>query len=604
MLDKRLMLEIKGNKTYYAVMLMNGLLSLLFSYLTAFFIANIINDIFIRRTSFYKQYLLFAGFLALLLIKTIVTFFFHRYFRRFAHGKKNEILLKSVEDLLRRGPVTSRGDASGGIITSWCDASDQIEPFYSQYLPQFFVLAVTVPLFLCISLYYDGVSALIMLVTGPLLPFFMSLIGRQSKEANQKRLAGLSRLGDSMLDLLNGIRTLKLYHGIQSYRQLIVRQSEEFRRLTMEVLRIAFLSSFVLELAATISTAMIAVSLGIRLLQGTILFYPAFFILLLTPDYYMGIRKFGARFHTAMGAKAAADSLYQYRDHQEETEARILYQHPDHQVETKAGIKDQYPVNQVCQGSEEEKLLLIPNQPVTITVEHLFFHYPNSNNQVLKDLSLRVESGRVTAIIGKSGAGKSTLSYALMKFINYEGSVYFNHIDVSRVKPESLRSMIAYLPQKPYLFHDTLRNNLLMARQNATEEELIEALEKAALTDFVRSLPQGMDTKIFETGANISVGEAQRLAFARAYLKNCPVILMDESTSALDAENERLIREGFQALARNKTVIVIAHRLETVKHADIIYVLEDGSMKEAGTHEELLSVPGRYRQLVEAGVVT
>ena len=569
MLDKRLMNEIKNNKAYFVMMCFFGLLNLLFSFSMAFLLADIVNSVFWEGASFEQSYMEFAGVAGLILVKSVITYYFHKYFKIFASKQKNKILLNAIADLLKRGPINTREEAAGGIVTSWIESADQIEPFYSEYLPQFFVLAISAPLLLAIVFFCDWITALIMLFTGPLLPFFMMLIGMHSKEANKARLEVLSRLGDSMLDFLNGIRTLKMYGGLEGYRKIITDNSEKFRKTTMEVLRISFLSAFVLELAATISTAMIAVSLGIRLLYDRMEFFPAFFILLLTPDYYMAIRKFGAKFHTAMGAKTAADNLFTNRD----------------------SLK-------VSPKAVSESAVAI-GKPVNVTVNHISYKYTNSGIKALKDVSLTFEPGKVSAIVGKSGSGKSTLAYLLMKFIEGEGYIYFNQEDISGYSPEAIRSLIAYIPQKPHVFQDTLRNNLLHSRENASEADLWEALKKATLGRFVQGLPQGMDTVLTEIGSNISVGEAQRLAFARAYLKNCPIIILDESTSALDEENEALLRETFEGLAKNRTIIVIAHRLETVKKADIIYVLEHGELMETGNHTSLYNADGIYRQLVE-----
>jgi len=398
------------------------------------------------------------------------------------------------------------------------------------------------------------------------------LVGMQSKEANQKRLKRLLELGDSMLDFLNGIRTLKIFHGVESYRTIIEKNSDEFRKETMQVLKIAFLSAFVLEFAATISTALIAVSLGLRLLYRNMDFYPAFFILLITPDYYMAIRKFGAKFHTAMGAKAGADKLCTQEDGKDREKADFEK-------------KPQIPLGNTAY--------------IDIHLKNISYQYAQGKNQALKDITMTIENRKITALVGKSGSGKSTLSYLLMQYIKGEGEIDFNLHKLNKYDTPSIQKLIAYIPQRPYIFQDTLKNNLSIAKKDATREELMEVLKKSALTEFVKKLPQGMDTMLTEIGESISIGEAQRIAFARAYLKNAPIIVMDEITSALDEENEKLVKETFETLCKEKTVFVIAHRLETVKNAHKIYVMEEGSIKESGTHESLLLENGIYKELVE-----
>ena len=567
MFDKRLIKEITGHKKYFFMMAIHGIWTFLYSVMMALMISDIINSIFIEKQNLRENYITFLYFLLLVLIKMLFTFYSQRYFKRAASELKNNILKKTVKEFLNRGPVETRRLTSGNAAAAWSEAAEQVERYYSEYLPQFAALIISVPMLFVVAMFWDLISALIMLATGPLLPFFLALIGMQSGEANQKRLKSLGNLGAGLLDFLNGIGTLKIFHGEEEYRKFIVKNSEEFRKKTMQVLKIAFLSAFVLEFAATISTAMIAVLLGIRLIYGNIEFHTAFFILLITPDYYMTIRRFGAKFHTAMGAKAAADRLYEYAvDEKVEKETEFLIEQPE---------------------------------AIQITLNNVSYQYKDSQSKALNHISMTMEKNKVTAIVGKSGSGKSTLSYLLMQFVEAEGLIYFNQYVINYMEPALVRTYISYIPQKPHIFHDTLRNNLLLAKKDATEAQLQEAIQKSALEELVKNLPEGLDTVLTETGSNISIGEAQRIAFARACLKNCPIIIMDEISSALDKENERLLRLSFEEMSKDKTVVIIAHRLETVKNADMIYVLEDGSIKENGNHEKLLSLNGCYRELVD-----
>lgn len=574
MLDQRLLREIKDDRAYFVIMIVNGFFHLLWAVFTAFLLAYVINAVFIEKAALSLQIPALIGLFALILSKGTVTFFLQKYFKFAANREKNDLLLGAAADLLKRGPLGSKKESSGGIVSSWVEAADRIEPYYAEYLPQFFSLAVTVPLLLVIAFTQDWISALIMLATGPLLPFFLYLIGMKSREANQDRLHSLSALGDSMMDFLNGVRTLKIYHGVKEYRRLIIKNSELFRVKTMQVLRIAFLSAFVLEFAATISTAIIAVSLGLRLMYGTLDFFTAFFILLITPDYYKAIRGFGAKFHTAMGAKAAADVLCR----------------PSAPGGREAPLATDFPFTR--------------RDSIEIRAKHLSYQYQESKTEALHDVTLHLKPGQTTAVVGKSGAGKSTLAYALLGFIKTKGEIFFNDVKINGFAPEQVRNLIAYIPQKPHIFADTLRNNLRHAKNDASDEELREALKKASLGGFLCRLPDGLDTVLSETGASISVGEAQRLAIARAYLKQCPIVIMDETASGLDEETEHQLRETFTALFKEKTVFLIAHRLETVEAADMIYVLESGLLKEAGSHRELMAAHGVYRALVEVWEVS
>ncbi len=571
MFEKRLFREVSGETAYLLRMALNGLVSFLISFSVAFTMSEAVSNLFIRKQTFAKQVPWFAALGCALLLRAVSTAFFSRSFRLVAERKKNDLLLRATGGIMARGPAAGGGETSGALAMSVFESADKIELYYSEYLPQFFVLAVSLPLLLAAVFCRDAVTGLIMLVTGPLLPFFLSLVGAQSKKANGKRLESLKRLSGSMLDFLSGAKTLKIFGAAKSYREKVAQNSENFRKMTMEVLRISFLSAFVLELAATLSIAMIAVSLGLRLMAGRMAFSGAFFALLISPDYYYAIRKFGAKFHTAMAASAAV---------------KVLFPYIDTRPAGPAGEREQ---PEPAGGGLE------------VDVSELRYTYPGAAREALSGLSLRLRVGQVTAVVGKSGSGKTTLSYLLMRFIDPdEGRILVNGEDIRAVSPDSLRRSIAYIPQKPYVFHDTLRGNLLLAKPAAEDAELLAALEKAALLPFFKNLPQGLDTVLSENGGNISSGEAQRLSFARAYLKDCPLLLMDEATSALDSHNQELIRQAFSELARGRTVLVIAHRLETVRNAGTIYVLENGRVAEAGTHRELTAAGGIYSALVSA----
>lgn len=568
MLDKRLMKEIKQNKPYKRVMILYGFFHFIFAVLLAFCLADVIHAVFMQGESFQKQGIKLFVFFLLICIRMQFHYLFQSYFKKVAVNLKNKILLQAVHELVEIGPIQARENGSGGLVSSWLEAGEDIEPFYGEYLPQFFSLVITVPLILVVSFFVDPISGAIMLVTGPLLPFFLSLIGMRSKEENKKRLAKLEALGDGMLDFLNGVRTLKLFHGIESYRNIIEKSSDEFRIQTMQVLKIAFLSAFVLEFAATISTALIAVSLGLRLIYAKMDFFPAFFILLITPDYYMAIRKFGAKFHTAMGAKAGADKLYDFIQ-KEQTE-------------------------------QKPKLPMEKSDKIKICLKNVTYSYDEGAKFALDQISLSIEPGKLTALVGKSGSGKSTLSYLLMQYIKAKGLIEFGTYDVNKFDKKSIQNLISYIPQKPYIFQDTLYNNIAMAKKDTCESEVLKAIEKAALYEFVEKLPLGLETMLTEIGENISIGEAQRIAFARAYLKDAPILIMDEITSALDQENEEFIKHTFESLKKEKTVLVIAHRLATVEHADVIYVMEDGKVVESGDHVQLKKKEnGIYKELIQ-----
>ncbi len=571
MIDKRLLAELKSKKHYQVLVVVNGIVSFTAAFFQALFIARLVDNIFIKHQAFERQGLLLAGVLGIILLKALLQFLLEKRLRISSLYIKMELQKRAIRAMLENGPSAVKSESAGAKMTAVCEAADDIEPYFHEFIPQLFTVGITVPLILTAVLFLDPLSFFIMLFTAPLLPFFLALIGMASARLNSSRLKSLQRLGGSFLDILNGMRTLKLFGQSRTQAQNIYGASEAFRKTTMEVLRVSFLSAFVLELAATISTALIAVSLGLRLLYGKMEFFDAFFILLLAPEYYQPIRQFGAKFHTAMAAKAAADKIYELAQRKEKPA-----------------------------GPEEQFSDLVAVEKPDIRCRDLFFSYEKERKApALKGVNLELRYNEITALVGKSGAGKSTLAAALLRFIEPDsGEILFGGVNIKNISVDSLRSRIAYIPQRPFIFHDTIMENVRFSRPEATPEEVWAAIGKAAAEEFVRALPQGIDTVLAEEGNSISRGEAQRLAVARAILKNAPLVIIDEATSGLDEKNEALLKKSFEELSRERTVLIIAHRLETVKNAGRIYVMDGGGIVDGGTHEQLLKKEGIYKELV------
>jgi ATP-binding cassette subfamily C protein CydD len=381
----------------------------------------------------------------------------------------------------------------------------------------------------------------------------------------------LARLSAHFLDSLQGLTTLKVFGQSKAHAKNIETVSNQFRDTTLGVLRITFLSALTLELLATLSTAIIAVEIGFRLLYGRMEFQEAFFTLILAPEFYLPLRMLGARFHAGMSGTTAAKRIYEILDA------------PLPRSSHKISAGSEQPIERVS----------------SITFENVTYTYPNETTPALADINLQINAGQQIALVGESGAGKSTLVNLLLGFIQPTSGAILVNNKTPAINYE-LRNSIAWVPQRPHLFHDTLDANIRLGKPDASKEEIIEAAKAAHLHEFIQTLPEKYETIIGESGARLSSGQAQRLALARAFLKNSPILILDEPTSSLDPETESLLEESTHRLMQGRTVITIAHRLKTIFKADQIVVLEEGCIVEQGTHHELLANNGTYSAMVKA----
>jgi len=481
---------------------------------------------------------------------------------------KNDIRSKLTTHLWQLGPGYVNTEQTGELKNTITAGVDALDAYISDYLPQL-VLAALIPLLILLFVFpVDVLSGFVFLVTAPLIPLFMILIGDVAQTLTKKQWTVLSRMNAFFLDVLQGLTMLKILGRSREYAEKIRQVTQEFRHTTIKVLRVAFLSALVLELLATISTALIAVEIGLRLLYSRMSFEQALFILILAPEFYQPLRQLGARFHAGMEGFTAAKRIFEI-------------------LSAKPGISF---------GSKKT--------PVNITSIHfqsVYYSYPHSEKEALADIDLYIEQGQKVAIVGPSGAGKSTLISLLLRFIDpTSGRLCVNGQTLQEFDINFWRRALSWLPQRPFIFHDTVLENVRLAKENADTAEIERALERAQAKEFVDDLPNGLDTLIGERGARLSGGQAQRIALARAFLKDAPLFVFDEATAHLDAKTEARIQTSLDILAADRTVIAIAHRLYTVQTADVIFVLNNGTLVGSGRHDELLLHNGVYRRLVEA----
>jgi ATP-binding cassette, subfamily C, bacterial CydCD len=488
---------------------------------------------------------------------------------RGAVGAKRRVRDRLLGHLFALGPAYHAGERIGELVTTAVEGVERLEPFYARYRPQV-ALAALVPVLVCaVVLYLDPLSGVVLLGTGPAIPVLMVLIGRQAEARTNKQWEALSRMGAHFLDTLRGLPTLKAFNRAEDEREEVARVSAAFGRRTLDVLRVAFVSGLALEFIATVSVALVAVLLAVRLLFGDLPLAVALPVLLLAPEFYRPLRDLGASRHAAMEGRAAAERI-----------SEILAT----------------PVpKDGAEGAGQ------PKTPMTVEFSGVSFSYPDSPRPVLSGVDLVLPAGTRTALVGPSGAGKSTLVDLLLRFSEpQEGRILANGVPVADLAAEDWRENVALVPQHPHLFYGSVLANLRLAKPEAGREEVEQAARLAGAHGFVSRLPRGYDTQVGERGVRLSEGEAQRLAIARAFLKDAPVLVMDEPASGLDPESERQIEAALERLGRDRTTLVVAHRLGTARRANSIAVLQNGHLSELGVHEDLIGKNGPYARLAGA----
>ena len=480
---------------------------------------------------------------------------------------KLELRKQLFARILCLGPAYVGGERAGELTAATTEGIERLGPYFSRYLPQLAMSAAVPLLVLVYVVPKDFSSAVLLLVSAPVIPVMMVLVGSYAEEHANRQWESLSRMSAHFLDAVQGLPTLKAFGQEDAERERGAAVNEEFRERTLKVLRFAFLSGLVLEFMTAAAIALVAVTLGIRLVSGHVPFEEALVVLLLTPEFYKPLRELGTSRHVGMEGRAAAERIF-----------RIL--------ETPAALAGRGPAN------------ILPG-PLTVRLSGIGFTYPGNERFALTGIDLLLKGGSRTAVVGPSGAGKSTLVNLLLRFLEArEGTIEANGVPIRDLPAGAWREHVALVPQRPHLFYDSVLENIRLGRPSASRAEVERAAELAVAAEFIRRLPDGYDTHIGEEGARLSAGEAQRVAIARAFLKNAPFLILDEPTSSLDPESEQLIRLAVERLAEGRTVLIVAHRLNTVRGADRVVVMEDGRVVGAGVHEELLRCCSLYARLL------
>ena len=564
MINKRLIGTVPDSKKYIAANVLCQWLALLANIVLMAAVARLLAGLWQNTVEPRSLAALGAVGAAALAVRFVCTALASRMSYLSSKAVKKTLREKIYRKLLRLGSSYKEQVNTSEVVQVAVEGVDQLETYFGAYLPQFFY-AMLAPLTLFGVLAFVSLpAALVLLVCVPLIPAAIVAVQRWAKKLLAKYWGQYTALGDSFLENLQGLTTLKIYQADAYKQQEMDRQAEQFRRITMKVLTMQLNSITIMDLIAYGGAALGAILAATQFAAGRISLDGALLILLLAADFFIPMRLLGSFFHIAMNGMAASDKIFRLLD-----------------------------LPEPARGSETL------GDDLTIRCRNLGFGY-QPEKPVFRGLELEIPMGSFTALVGESGCGKSTLSALLMgRNKGYTGSVTVGGLELRNIREDSLLGAFTYVSHQSYLFKGTVADNLRMARPDASDDALWQVLEQVKLADFVRS-EQGLDTPVAERGANLSGGQCQRLALARALLADSPAYIFDEATSNIDVESENDIMEVIRRLAKTKTVLLISHRLANVEFADKIYVLEKGRLAESGSHGVLLARGGCYARLWNA----
>ncbi len=478
--------------------------------------------------------------------RSVLTWGFEIAGRHAASTVLSELRLELVERRLRTQPLALDGAEAGEITATAVQGVEGLEAYFARYLPQV-VLAFVVPLaVLGLVVAIDPISAGLMLLTLPLVPVFMWLIGRYTEERTRERWLALRLLSTHFLDVVRGLPTLRAFNRGRTQATVLDGIGERYRETTIGTLRVAFLSGSVLELAATLGVALVAVTAGVRLVDGSLGLQVALTVLVLAPELYAPVRQLAAQFHASADGIAVAERMFE--------------------------LLDEPPA-----AASGGKLIAPSPLDAPVRFEKVEFAYPARPELVLDGLDLELHPDETVALVGPSGSGKSTVASLLLGFVDpVRGRISAGGLDLAHCRADLWREQIAWVPQRPTIFRGTIADNIRLGDPGATVRSVRDAAVLAGADRFVQALPFGYETLVGDGGRPLSAGESRRIALARAFVRSAPLVILDEPTADLDRTSAAVVAEAVERLRSGRMVLLIAHRPELVEHADRVVLLEDG----------------------------
>lgn len=561
MIKTRLIEQVPSSKKYIALTVLAQWLKTVANIVMIFILSNLLAQILDGKAFDFKRLLPYLGAIAAVMLVRYLCGYASSQTAFFASSEVKKVLRqKMYKKLTRMGASYSEKVSTSEVLQVFVEGVDQLELYFGKYLPQFFFAMLAPITLFAVLVFVSWKASVVLLICVPLIPLSIVAVQKIAKRLLSKYWGVYTNLGDTFLENIQGLTTLKVYQADERKNVEMNEKAEEFRRITMKVLTMQLNSVSVMDIVAYAGSAVGVVIAIIQVKNGTITLPQAFLIIMLAADFFLPLRLLGSFFHVAMNGMAASDKLFKLLDTKEDEHGAEIPENLDGDIE----IKD------------------------------LSFSY-DGEKTVLNDISITFKKHELISIVGESGCGKSTLASLLCGTTKgYTGSITIGGVEIKDIDEKTLMNNITAVNFNSYIFAGTVRENMLIADKSAGDEKMIEALKMVNLWSFL-SEQDGLDTKLNQQGSNFSGGQRQRLAIARALLHNTPIYVFDEVTSNIDAESENDIMTVIHNMAKIKTVILISHRLENVVGSDKILLLDKGKIEESGTHSELMSLNKKYK---------